>query len=238
MTKKIYPFELAEIVSALLINPEMLGELDTEEKFMSFMDDIGSVVARHCGGNIVGISKPDVDGELLSSKYHMPMLSVEPSEELPDMSSNVWSHYDPYGWEDADEELYGELTIPEKKQTIAFRRSVQLLLTVNNPIAWELTFYIRDYDTDIDDAQVMKTFKTKRSALVGMALYLTDRIDFAECPLLPTQLAHEDQSEKAKYVGGLTEQELENLIDYQMKVINEDDHLEGNYQIALVMGEL
>ncbi|MDA0145948.1 hypothetical protein OCT63_17115 [Vibrio sp. RW] len=238
MTKKIYPYELAEIVAGLLINPELFGELETEEKFMSFMDDIGSIVARHCGGNIVGISKPEADGDLLSSKYHMPMLSVEPCTDLPDISSSVWSHYDPYGWEDIDEELYGELIIPEKKQTVAFRRSVQLLLTVNNPICWELKFYIRDYHTDIDDAQVMKIFETKRAALVAMALYLTARMDFTECPLLPTQLAHADQTEKAKYVGGLTEQELENLIDHQMAVINEDDHLEGNYQIALVQGEI
>ena len=40
MTKQILPNELAEIVTGLLIKPELLGELDSREAHQSFM--------RHC----------------------------------------------------------------------------------------------------------------------------------------------------------------------------------------------
>ncbi|BAS43780.1 hypothetical protein KOJKO3_p1.142 (plasmid) [Klebsiella oxytoca] len=41
MTKQILPNELAEIVTGLLIKPELLGELDSREAHQAFMLDIG-----------------------------------------------------------------------------------------------------------------------------------------------------------------------------------------------------
>ena len=49
MTKQILPNELAEIVTGLLIKPELLGELDSREAHQAFMLDIGRVIAYHCG---------------------------------------------------------------------------------------------------------------------------------------------------------------------------------------------
>ncbi|WP_163535577.1 hypothetical protein [Klebsiella pneumoniae] len=37
MTKQILPNELAEIVTGLLIKPELLGELDSREAHQAFM---------------------------------------------------------------------------------------------------------------------------------------------------------------------------------------------------------
>ncbi|HIE4904615.1 TPA: hypothetical protein ACXNK4_005408 [Klebsiella pneumoniae] len=45
MTKQILPNELAEIVTGLLIKPELLGELDSREAHQAFMLDIGRVIA-------------------------------------------------------------------------------------------------------------------------------------------------------------------------------------------------
>lgn len=50
MSKQIFPHELAEIVTGLLVKPELLGELDSPQKHQAFMLDIGRVVAEHCGG--------------------------------------------------------------------------------------------------------------------------------------------------------------------------------------------
>ncbi|WP_154922510.1 hypothetical protein [Klebsiella grimontii] len=56
MTKQILPNELAEIVTGLLIKPELLGELDSREAHQAFMLDIGRVIADHCGGLVNGIT--------------------------------------------------------------------------------------------------------------------------------------------------------------------------------------
>jgi hypothetical protein len=51
MTKQILPNELAGIVTGL-VNPVLLGELDSREAHQNFMQDIGRVVADYCGGRI------------------------------------------------------------------------------------------------------------------------------------------------------------------------------------------
>lgn len=52
MPKQTIPNELAEIVTALLVKPELLGELTSVEKHQAFMLDIEKVVANHCGEKI------------------------------------------------------------------------------------------------------------------------------------------------------------------------------------------
>lgn len=66
MTKQILPNELAEIVTGLLIKPELLGELDSREAHRAFMLDIGRVIAYHCGGLVNGITDGDVAKPYLS----------------------------------------------------------------------------------------------------------------------------------------------------------------------------
>ncbi|EMH1860934.1 TPA: hypothetical protein N8123_004211, partial [Escherichia coli] len=50
MYKLVSPRELTEIITGLLLKPELLGELDSPEKHRMFMADLGRVVAEHCGG--------------------------------------------------------------------------------------------------------------------------------------------------------------------------------------------
>ncbi|KAB0482349.1 hypothetical protein F7Q91_02800 [Vibrio chagasii] len=236
MTKKVYPNELAEIVTTLLIKPELVGELETEEKFISFMDDIGSVVAKHCGGVVTGISKPEVIEDLLSSIHHMPMLSVSPCPSLADINNNVWTNYDPEGWEDEAEVCFDGIEIPDRKQISQFRNQVQDLLKLHNPESYVLSFCIRDYHTDIDDATVEKSYSTEREALKYFALYLCSRIDWLACPHLSSELAYSDNDEKAKYIGGLPDDTLVQVIEYQVEQINTSEDLEATYSIQLEIG--
>jgi len=100
MSKQITPAELAELVVGLLINPSLLGELDSPERHQEFMRDIGQVVADHCGGCINQVNPPDLDEKYLSDNYNSPFLSVSPNDSLPSFNRNVWACYDPAGWED------------------------------------------------------------------------------------------------------------------------------------------
>jgi len=126
MFKQISHRDLAEIVTALLVKPELLGELDTVEKHQEFMLAIGHVVADHCGGQTNWINPADVDEEYLSDQYSSPYLSVSPNENLPSLERNVWAYHDPDGWEGmeglSDEAI---LTNDEIQKT---RNSIQQLL--------------------------------------------------------------------------------------------------------------
>lgn len=99
MSKQILPSELAEIVNNLLVNPAAVSELDTTERYQEFMRDIGQVVAEHCGGEVTGISKGSF-GKGYDHEYTPPTLQVIPNSSLPSLTDNVWSKYDPEGWDE------------------------------------------------------------------------------------------------------------------------------------------
>jgi len=94
MPKQIIPNELAEIVSALLVKPSLLGELDSLESYHNFVQEIGQVVADFCGGQVNGIPTDDPIDE-----KGVPLLIVSPNDSLPSMSNNVWSYFDLTGWD-------------------------------------------------------------------------------------------------------------------------------------------
>jgi hypothetical protein len=52
MSKQLTPADLAKLVTALLTNPESVGELDTDPKFKAFVTDIAETVCNHCGGEV------------------------------------------------------------------------------------------------------------------------------------------------------------------------------------------
>ena len=52
MSKQIFAHELAEIVTGLLIKPELLGELDSADRHADFLGAIAGVVADFCGGEV------------------------------------------------------------------------------------------------------------------------------------------------------------------------------------------
>ena len=109
MSKQIKPFELAEIVTGLLVRPDLMGELDDETVYHDFIRAIGEVVADYCGGEVNTAhpaDQPDFEG---FSYQFTPYLSVYPNDSLPSMIGCVWAPYDPDGWEDEIKES-GELT--------------------------------------------------------------------------------------------------------------------------------
>lgn len=103
MEKKILPKELAEIVTGLLVKPELLGELDTTEKHQQFIQAVGQVVADFCGGDIAGVTNDSV-----------PALRVSPNDNLPSITENVWQYHDVDAW--------AEVLVDSKYSAVAIRR--------------------------------------------------------------------------------------------------------------------
>lgn len=110
MYKLVSPRELTEIITGLLLKPELLGELDSPEKHRMFMADLGRVVAEHCGGLVNSVVLPGAevtvpDGlplngqpvRYLGIKESIPHLLVEPDASLPSLAKNVWMYADPEG---------------------------------------------------------------------------------------------------------------------------------------------
>ena len=158
MSKQITPIELAEIVAGLLIDPTLYGELDSMQKYESFMRDIGEVVEAHCGGTVNRVNSAISTGAFLSNADCSPMLSVSPDESLPSLTDNVWTLYDPDGWEEDDQSLNENHPIPEAVwinrrvhiekaiiKAIASQFSNAALREQARPIiAWEMTWEPHD----------------------------------------------------------------------------------------------
>lgn len=103
MTKQILPAELAEIVTALLVKPELMGELDTRVAHQQFMKAIGCVVADFCGGVVNGVTDGDISRPYLSDLDCTPCLHIEADDRLPSPEHNVWSNYHIEGWQEGDD---------------------------------------------------------------------------------------------------------------------------------------
>ncbi|HHT5706068.1 hypothetical protein ABLV51_19725 [Klebsiella sp. GB_Kp051] len=103
MTKQIFPAELAEIVTALLVKPELLGELDTRVAHQEFMKAIGCVVADFCGGAVNGVTDGDISRPYLSDVDCTPCLHIEADDRLPSPDHNVWANYHIEGWQEGDD---------------------------------------------------------------------------------------------------------------------------------------
>ena len=139
MAKLISTRELATIITALLVKPELLGELDSPEKHRALMEDLGRVVAEHCGGNVTEIALPETDGtaaegalqngqpvRYLETKESSPYLIVHPDASLPSVTQNVWMHADHDGWE---EHFNGETDALTPEMSEQFPQQVYALLT-------------------------------------------------------------------------------------------------------------
>lgn len=59
MPKYLLPAELAEIVCGVLVQPTLMNEFKTPALHKTFMQDIGKLVAKHCGGQIDGVIMPE-----------------------------------------------------------------------------------------------------------------------------------------------------------------------------------
>ena len=96
MSKLITPPELAEIVTALLVAPHLLGELSEQSAFGNFLQDIAQVVANHCGGEVAYVSPGEHSGS--ASEEVGLMVAIEPNDSLPSIRKNVWTYHDPDAW--------------------------------------------------------------------------------------------------------------------------------------------
>lgn len=87
MPKYLLPAELAEIVCGLLVQPALLNELKTPATHKAFMQDIGELVAKHCGGQIDGVIMPeerdeDSQADYLTSPDETPYIVVSPGQDM------------------------------------------------------------------------------------------------------------------------------------------------------------
>lgn len=76
--------QLAKIITILLTNPDS-GEVDSMERFESFVNDLAQVVCDHCGGNVVSPAEHCSAHEFADSYA----LTIEPSESSPE--NGIWT---------------------------------------------------------------------------------------------------------------------------------------------------
>lgn len=115
MSKQIRPSELAEVVTGLLVRPDLLGEIDTSDQHERFIEAIGEVVADFCGGTINGVNPSDSQNPA-SDYVFTAYLSVYPNDSLSSLENCVWAPYDASGWEGLSNEDYG-LESPDNPPT-------------------------------------------------------------------------------------------------------------------------
>lgn len=101
MAKIISPADLAEIVTGLLIDPTIFGELDERATATAFAHDIANVIADYCGGQVVEM-EDDERGLTHGSFTHSPVVAIAPCEALGTKASSPWVYYDPQGWSEDD----------------------------------------------------------------------------------------------------------------------------------------
>lgn len=93
----ISSLELAELVTGLLLKPELVGELDSPDHRSRFFEDVARVVASHCGGVIDGVVTVDPSGDD-GTTGPQTRLSVSPDDALSSLEQNVWSMFAPAAW--------------------------------------------------------------------------------------------------------------------------------------------
>jgi len=156
MTKQVHSFELAEVVTGLLIEPSIFGELDSPQKHQAFMLDIGRVIAEHCGGEVNWVNEADTEENYLSDQYGSPYLSVSPDHSLPSLNNNVWSFYDQSGW---DDEAFLDIdpgSLPAESEIISKRLRIMGLLlskfaTSNYGFESEFQLKKKHFDYHVND---------------------------------------------------------------------------------------
>ncbi len=128
MSTPILPNELAEIVTGLLINPSIFGELDMQSEHQEFMLEIGRIVGNYCGGYAYWVKPGNPDSNHLSNDGTPPLLMVGPDNSLPSLHQNVWAYYVSSGWEGEDVDGIEQGEPLNATQITAMRSQLQSLL--------------------------------------------------------------------------------------------------------------
>ena len=87
MSKQLTPSDLAKLVTALLTNPESVGELETDAKFKAFVTDIAETICDHCGGEVRN------PADYLDDTCY---IGIHGNDSLPD-DGGVWKEFDKEG---------------------------------------------------------------------------------------------------------------------------------------------
>lgn len=133
MSKQITPLEWSEVITGLLLKPELLGELDSQEKYLNFLGDLARVVTDHCGGAVVDVhagepSKSDL--QPIGDDLEVPAVAIMPDDRLPSINQCVFTPFDPQAWEGeegVDGEAYQEPDIAKADAVRAEIRGLQAL---------------------------------------------------------------------------------------------------------------
>ncbi|WP_415912216.1 hypothetical protein [Neptuniibacter sp. QD37_11] len=112
MSKHITPAELAEIVTALLVDPDAKMHMNHPEEHSNFIQDIARAVALRCGGDIVGVSPLEDFEQMDDGERCSALVSVYPDGELPSLRNNIWSPYDGQDDWEMEQEDADALDIP------------------------------------------------------------------------------------------------------------------------------
>ncbi len=180
MSKQIHAQELAEIVTGLLIKPDLLGELDCPERHYAFMRDIARVVAEHCGGTI---DEVDQAGSGLQGPRGLPYLRVSPNDALPSLLGNVWSHHDPDGWKEGDADCCGvELgDQPSPDTSSVVRKQLQGLLSNAGLSRGEFqVLHYQMVDWRLHDDEDVEQCGDERPYLVAASIGNESRLNFTD----------------------------------------------------------
>ncbi|EGQ9284639.1 hypothetical protein F7U66_02030 [Vibrio parahaemolyticus] len=95
MSKILTPSEMGEIVTMLLANPNVIGELEHKVSHDEFLFEISDLVTRYCGGE--AHINPN-------SNEPMSNVAIRYNETLPCPKENAFKLYDAYGFETELEE--------------------------------------------------------------------------------------------------------------------------------------
>jgi hypothetical protein len=132
MNNQLKNTELAEIVAGLIVNPVLLGQLDSVAEHDKFVRSISEVVADFCGGDIV-----DVDNGTIT---------VSKNDSLPSATDNVWSNHGSGNWGKSN-----------SSDVLALRKSLQsIMLDANSESETSSTFTRKmvDWRVGITDSEV------------------------------------------------------------------------------------
>lgn len=223
MSKQLYPFDLAEITSTLLIDPKKLGVDITEEQHMQFVEEIAIAITNNFDGIVNCISqREDPKGTYLSDIYNMPIVSISPSFDCDD---TVFKFNDVIGWEDEDLSF----DMPTQEQANEFRLAVPTLFSNNSTKLYEVSFYIVEKGENPEDGTITATYETEKDAYLRLALYLHDNVDSSEHDERMLDLS---LTERRRFIINYNVEELNAYCEWAFFQRLTDDNLIGNYSIT------
>lgn len=89
LTRSLSPRQLADLVSALLLTPEAVGELDEAQGYGAFVTGIAAVIAQHCGGTVVVDAHQQATEEGGAPQWRVKIAN-DPC--VPDPDYNAWTY--------------------------------------------------------------------------------------------------------------------------------------------------